>query len=162
MTVSALAADAHLSGGQRVRAVANWVNGSTLLGLGVASYGRCHIRRGPRGLWLADHYRFGFPVAGAFTVGNVLITKHDWPTRVETYPDLLAHEERHSWQYAVCGGLPFIPLYVAAMGWSVLRTGNRAARNVFERDAGLAAGGYVDAPLRPVGTAVRALLAGRR
>ncbi|KNX39365.1 hypothetical protein VV01_10155 [Luteipulveratus halotolerans] len=148
--------------GQRVREIANWANGSTLLGLGVATLGHCDIRRGPRGLWLADHYRFGFPVAGAFTVGNVLVTAHDWPTRVETYPGLLAHEERHSWQYAVCGGLPFIPLYVAAMGWSVLRTGSRAARNVFERDAGLAAGGYVDAPPRPVGAAVRSLLAGRR
>ncbi|AKU18903.1 hypothetical protein VV02_13130 [Luteipulveratus mongoliensis] len=147
---------------QRLRSVANWVNGSTAFGLVVASAGHCHIRRGPRGLWLADGYRFGFPVAGAFTVGNVLVTAHEWPARVEKYPDLLGHEERHSWQYVVCGGLPFIPLYLASMGWSVLRTGDRAARNVFERDAGLAAGGYDDAPVRPLAVSMRALLSSRR
>lgn len=150
MTIQALLPSVQLTGAQRVRSVANWANGSTVFGLAVASYGHCRVRRGPRGLWLADSYRFSFPRAGAFTVGNVLVTADEWPARVEKYPDLLAHEERHTWQYVVCGGLPFIPLYVAAMGWSVLRTGNRAARNVFERDAGLAAGGYRDAPIRPL------------
>ena len=49
------------------------------------------------------------------------------------------------------------------MGWSVVRTGNRAARNAFERHAGLAAGGYPDLPVilvtghGDVATAVRAL-----
>jgi hypothetical protein len=28
------------------------------------------IKRGPRGLFLGEGYRFGLPVAGAFTVGN--------------------------------------------------------------------------------------------
>jgi hypothetical protein len=127
----------------RIRAAANGINGSTLLGLGVGVLGRCRIRRGPRGLWLADRYRYRFPVAGAFTVGDVLITADDWPRRALAYPDLLAHEERHAVQYAWCGGLPFIPLYVLAMGWSMIRTGN-----VFERRAGLAAGGYSEAPTR--------------
>jgi hypothetical protein len=36
------------------------------------------------------------------------------------------------------------------MAWSVLRTGDRAARNFFERQAGLAIGGYRELPTRPV------------
>ena len=39
------------------------------------------------------------------------------------------------------------------MGWSMLRTGDRAARNFFERQAGLAIGGYRDVPVKPVGEA---------
>ena len=61
-------------------------------------------------------------------------------------PELLAHEERHAWQYVACLGLPFLPLYAAAMAWSQLRTGDRASRNVFERHAGLDAGGYLPRP----------------
>ena len=56
-------------------------------------------------------------------------------------PVLLGHEERHSTQYAWCLGLPFLPLYFLAAGWS-LRTGNPGIANVFERHAGLQAGGY--------------------
>jgi hypothetical protein len=59
-------------------------------------------------------------------------------------PALLGHEEKHSSQYAWCLGLPFLPLYFLAAGWSQLRTGNPASANFFERQAGLAAGGYVD------------------
>lgn len=158
MTPVALAPSERLGRGERVRAVANLLNGSTLLGLGVARLGHCRVRRGPRGLWLADRYRFGFPRAGAFTVGDVLLTSDEWPARVQVYPGLLAHEERHAWQYAVCGGLPFIPLYVLAMAWSVLRTGTLGARNVFERDAGLAAGGYLDAPVVPLRPRLRRLV----
>lgn len=149
MTHSALR-PAPLTGVQTLRAVANTLNGSTLLGLAVARWGRCRVTRGPRGLLLADRYRFRFPIAGAFTVGDVVLTRHEWPERVVMYPDLLDHEERHSRQYAVCGGLPFIPLYVAAMAWSWLRTGDRASANVFERRAGLQAGGYRERPTRPL------------
>ncbi|MDE9367537.1 hypothetical protein PZ938_18110 [Luteipulveratus sp. YIM 133132] len=156
MTATLLPSE-RLTSGQRVRSALNWANGSTLFGLAVAALGHSRVRQGPRGLWLADRYAYGFPIAGAFTVGNVLITRHDWTVRVEQYPDLLAHEERHSWQYVWCGGLPFIPLYLAAMGWSALRTGDRAARNLFERHAGLASGGYVDAPVRTWSASVRAL-----
>ena len=42
--------------------------------------------------------------------------------------------------------MPFYPAYAICMGWSMLRTGDRAARNFFERDAGLAIGGYEDHP----------------
>jgi hypothetical protein len=44
------------------------------------------------------------------------------------------------------------------MGWSVLRTGDRAARNLFERQAGLAIGGYHDYPVRPMGQNIRDVL----
>ena len=40
----------------------------------------------------------------------------------------------------------------------MLRTGDRAARNFFERQAGLADGGYRDVPMRPVGENVRAMI----
>jgi len=125
----------------RYRLVANWINLSTPLGLAVAKIGGAEIRTAGRGLLIASDYRFDFPVAPAFTVGSVIITRHDreWLT---SRPELLAHEERHTWQYTSCLGLPFIPLYIAAMGWSKLRTGDRALGNVFEVRAGLEAGGY--------------------
>ena len=41
------------------------------------------------------------------------------------------------------------PLYLAAAGVSWALTGDFGARNVFERRAGLADGGYNDKPLRP-------------
>ena len=46
-------------------------------------------------------------------------------------------------------GLPFLPLYFIAAGWSQLRTGNPGSANIFERLAGLEAGGYVDMRHRP-------------
>ena len=58
------------------------------------------------------------------------------------FPGLLGHEERHSTQYALCCGIPFLPLYFAAAGWSLWRAGNPGTANPFERHAGLAAGGY--------------------
>lgn len=125
----------------RVRAAANALNGSTLLGLAVAAAGDARLDRGPRGLLLATGYAFGFPVAQAFTVGNVVLTRHDlgwWEGRER----VLLHEERHSVQYAVTLGLPMLPLYAAAAGWSWLRGGDWSTYNVFERRAGLADGGY--------------------
>src|SRR5438128_2210129 len=132
------------------RRVGNWVNLSTPLGLAVARVGRATVSRGPRGLLLADGYRLGFPVASAFTVGNVLITSGRWPALLADRPTLLQHEEGHTWQWFGCLGLPFLPAYTAAMAWSVIRTGDRSASNVFERRAGLALGGYRDAPVRPL------------
>jgi len=125
----------------RLRGVANWLNLSTPLGLAVARIGRAEVRPTDRHTYLATGYRLRFPVAGAFTLGSVVITYHDrgW---LEDRPRLVAHEERHSWQYVACLGLPFLPLYAAAMGWSMLRTGDRAAANVFEQWAGLEDGGY--------------------
>lgn len=125
----------------RVKSVVNAVNGSTLLGLGIAGVGRARLSRGPRGLVLATGYAYPFPRAGAFTVGNVVLTRHDaaWLGRRER---MLLHEERHSWQYAVTLGLPMLPLYVVAAGWSYLRGGDVSTYNVFEVRAGLEDGGY--------------------
>ena len=125
----------------RVKQVLNVVNGSTLLGLGVGVAGRCSFRSGPRGLVVATGYRLPQPAAPAFTVGNVVITAHDraW---LDARPRLVEHEERHSWQYVACLGLPLVPLYLLAAGWSYLRGGDFGVHNPFERAAGLADGGY--------------------
>jgi hypothetical protein len=143
---------------QRARRVANLLNLSTPLGLAVARVGGARRGPGPYGLVLAEGYRFGFPVASAFTVGDVIITAQTFPALLQRHPALLLHEARHSRQYALCLGLPYLPLYTLAMGWSVLRTGDRASANVFERDAGLAAGGYVERPVRPLADGTRAVL----
>ena len=126
------------------------MNLSTPLGVLVAAVGGASISRGPRGLLLAEHYRPRFPVAAAFTVGNVVVTRSDWATIQRRFPELLTHEERHAWQYLYCLGLPYYLVYSACMLWSVLRTGDRAAANFFERQAGLAEGGYLERPARPL------------
>jgi hypothetical protein len=156
-----MATDLHtgLAWPSRVRRLGNRMNLSTPLGLAVARLGRARVRPGPRGLLLADGYRLPFPVAGAFTIGDVLLTAGRWDQHP---PRLLEHEERHSWQWFWCAGLPFLPAYGACMLWSVLRTGDRAAANVFERRAGLALGGYRTLPVRPLGPVVRAAISRRR
>ncbi|MFI0422474.1 hypothetical protein [Spongiactinospora sp. 9N601] len=134
-----------MTGGQRVRQVVNWLNLSTLFGLLVARLGRARLTRGPHGLIFAHGYRIPFPIANAFTVGNVIVTK---------YPEgflqgrLLAHEARHATQYACCLGIVMIPLYVAALAVSVAVCGHRASWNVFERLAGLDDAGYPRTPVR--------------
>lgn len=119
----------------------NAVNGSSLLGLVVARAGGARVSRGPRGLLLGHGYRLGVPAAVAFTLGDVVVTRHPegW---LSGRPRLLGHEERHAWQYAACLGLPLLPLYAAAAAWSWLRGGDPATYNPFERLAGLAEGGY--------------------
>lgn len=143
---------------QWLRAVGNGINLTTPLGLGIALAGRARVRRGPRGLVLCDGYRLGFPIAGAFTVGNVITTSSTWEQKLTEYPGLLQHEERHSWQYAYCLGVPFFFAYTACMGWSMLRTGDRAAANFFETSAGLELGGYRRYPKRSLRLGVRELL----
>lgn len=143
-----------------IRHVANGVNLSTPLGLLVARVGGARVRPGPMRLHLADHYRFGFPVADVFTIGDVVLSRHDLDHLLARSPTLLEHEEAHSRQWMCCLGMPFLPCYVAAMGWSWLRTGDRAARNVFERRADLAKGGYAEVSPRPLGPVARE--AGRR
>ena len=137
-----------------VRRIANWVNLSTPLGLTIARLGRAQVRQDHEVLYWAEGYRFRFPVAGAFTVGNVIITASYFE---ELGPAVWAHEVRHTWQWMLCGS-SFLPLYIAAMGWSWALTGDRAAQNPFERIAGLGAGGYHDQPLRrPVAKALQRL-----
>ena len=134
----------------RWRRAGNLLNLSTPLGLLVARLGRATVRRGERGLLLAEGYRLPFPVASAFAIGNVLVTPGRWPDLQQTRPGLLEHEEAHSWQWLGCAGLPFLPAYGACLLWSWLRTGDLGAANVFERRAGLAAGGYREVASRPV------------
>lgn len=125
----------------RLRSIANWLNFSTPLGLLVARLGHADVERRDRGLRLATGYRFAFPAASAFTIGAVVISTHSPEYFVER-PELFTHEGRHAWQYVACLGLPFIPLYLAAAGWSWLRAGDWASHNLFERLAGLSDGHY--------------------
>lgn len=137
-----------------LKAALNLVNLSTPAGLLAGALGGARFSRGPRGLVFATGYRLPFPVAGAFTVGNVVLTRHDrgW---LDARPRLVGHEERHSWQYVWLLGLPMVPAYATACGWSWLRTGCVASRNPFERRACLADGGYRERRPRPVRLAFR-------
>lgn len=127
-----------------VRAVVNVVNLATPLGVLIGLAGRATFCRGPRGLILATAHRLPYPPNAAFTVGNVIVTRYSREQLIGR-PRLLAHEERHAWQYVCCLGLPMIVLYFAACGWSWLRVRDVASRNLFERLAGLVDGGYVAA-----------------
>lgn len=130
---------------QRIRRVLNYVNLSTPFGLLVVRLGGARAAPGPAGLILAHGYRLPFPVAGAFTVGNVVLTR-----RQEGFLTgaLLRHEDRHASQYALCAGLPMLPLYLVAVAVSVLVCGDPASWNVFERLANLEDGNYVRRPPR--------------
>jgi hypothetical protein len=131
-----------------VRQAVNAVAGSTLLGLAVAKAGSAQLSPGPHRLVLATGYRPGLPRAVAFTVGEVVVTRLDREALLGR-PALLGHEARHAGQWACWLGLPFLPAYALAGAWSWLRTGDPWSRNAFERRAGLAAGGYREAPPRP-------------
>jgi hypothetical protein len=130
----------------RVRQAVNLANGSTLAGLGLAALGRAETARSVDGLFTGTRYRLPVPPAPAFCLGNVIVTRADVMVPGSR---LFAHEARHATQFAWCGGVAMIPLYLAAAGASWALTGDFGARNVFERLAGLADGGYSDKPLRP-------------
>jgi len=132
--------------GLRARQVINLVNGSTLAGLGVAALGGARVSRSTGGLFLGTGYRLPVPPAPAFCLGNVITTRLDGLTPGSA---LFRHEARHATQYAWCGGVAMVPLYLVAAGVSWALTGDFGARNPFERRAGLADGGYADLPLRP-------------
>ena len=125
----------------RLRGAVNWVNLSTPLGLLIARLGGATLVRRADGARLATGYRFGFPVASAFTIGDVVLTAHDraW---LEARPALLRHELRHRAQYAWClGPVMLLPYAVAvAISWAV--AGDTSSANPFERLAGLSDGGY--------------------
>lgn len=125
----------------RLRTVLNWVNLSTLLGLAIARLGGASIVRRGRGTYLATGYRFGFPVASAFTVGSVITSKHDLDYFVER-PVLLRHEDRHCTQYAFVLGVVMLPFYFLCVGLSYAIAGDHSSYNPFERLANLADGNY--------------------
>jgi hypothetical protein len=129
----------------RVRQVANALNASTAVGLLLAALSRTPVEKGPDGLLLGTNYRPKLPLAGAFTVGNVIFYRAERDF-IDSRPDLLRHEAAHSTQYAWCLGLPFLPLYAGCAVFSLWRTGDPGSRNFFERNAGLAAGGYRELP----------------
>jgi hypothetical protein len=133
----------------RVRLAVNLLNGSTATGIVVATLGRARLTRAGDGLLIAVRYRLPVPPAPAFCLGNVIVTRLD-SGAVAGAETLLAHEARHATQFAWCGGVLMLPLYFLAAGGSWLLTGDFAAQNIFERRAGLAAGGYAERPLRPV------------
>ena len=124
----------------------NLANGSTLAGLGVAVLGGARVARSADGLFLGTGYRLPVPPAPAFCLGNVIVTRLDG---IAPSTRLFRHEARHATQYAWYGGVAMVPLYLAAAAMSWALTGDFGARNVFERRAGLADGGYTDKPLRP-------------
>ncbi len=134
----------------RVRQVVNLVILSTPLGLIVGLAGGGRLRRGPRGLVLAENYRSAFPggTARAVTIGNVVLLRMS-RAEAEALPGLIDHESRHATQYACwVGPFGFLPAYFLACAWSWWHTGNVALRNIFEVRAGLADGGYVHDPQR--------------
>ena len=144
-----------------LRAAWNVVNLSSVLGALIAAAGRARLRPGSRRLLLAEGYRFGFPPAGAFTVGSVVITRHTVEQLETWHPGTFDHEDTHAWQWTALIGLPYLPVYWVLCAWSWLRTGDPASRNFFERQAGLTRGGYVERPatnagLRTIGRFLRA------
>lgn len=126
-----------------VVAAANWVNLTTVAGLVVASTAGCQISRRD-GCFQALGYDHRLPLASAFTIGSVVITRQPLSASV------WGHEVAHVKQYAWCGPM-FLPAYGLAAGWSWLRCGDWWSRNIFEQRAGLAAGGYVQRPVRRFG-----------
>lgn len=132
----------------RRRALVNTLNLTTPLGLAIARLGRARLRRGPDGLWLGEGYRLRLPVAGAFTVGNVVTTKHTFDELEAWEPHVLGHESRHASQYERLG-LLFLPAYAGASVWSWLRYGDPAVGNVFEQGAGLITGNYLVSGFMP-------------
>ncbi|MFB9545567.1 hypothetical protein [Micromonospora sagamiensis] len=147
---------------QRTRTTLTWLNGTTPVGLALAVLARTTRRRTADGLVVAGGYRLPVPRQGCFTVGAVVLTRRppEWllhPDRA----DLLGHERRHTGQYALLGPL-FWPAYWLACAWSYASTGSYGCGNVFERRAGLAAGGYPEPTLRPWAAALRTSTAARR
>jgi len=128
------------------RAWVNLANGSTLAGLAVAALGGARVARGADRLLVGTGYRLPVPPAPAFCLGNVILTRLPG---LDSSSALFRHEARHATQYACCGGVLMVPLYLAAASVSWALTGDTGSRNVFERRAGLADGGYTDKPLRP-------------
>jgi hypothetical protein len=135
----------------RLRQVVNMVTLATPLGLALAALGGAQLRPGPHGTRVAAGYSWRFPAprASAVTIGDVILLRLD-DEALARRPRLLAHEARHSVQWASSLGVVGFPLlYGAASLWSWLRCHDMALRNVFEVRAGLVDGGYVAEPVSP-------------
>lgn len=140
-----------------LRNVGNVANLSTPLGLVAALLGGARLRT-VDGLIVADRTRLPFLRASAITIGSVVLVPRRSLDEAQTrIPGLLEHEDHHAYQWAYCLGLPFIPAYMAATGWSWICTGDRATANLFEHQAGLELGGYVVGTRRSPAMGIRAL-----
>lgn len=141
------------SGGRlRVRRVANWINTSTLLGLGLARATRGTVTRGPHQLYLVRDSRLKrlFPHNSATTIGDVVFLFLS-DEHLDRRPQLLDHEAMHAGQWAVwLGPIGFLPAYGACSVYSWARTGKPALRNRFEVRASLLAGGYIRSLDEPI------------
>jgi hypothetical protein len=126
--------------------VVNLANGSTLAGLGVAALGGARVARSRDRPFVGTGYRLPVPPVPAFCLGNVIVTRLDG---LDPSSALFRHEARHATQFACCGGVVMVPLYLAAAAVSWALTGDTGSRNMFERRAGLTDGGYTNKPLRP-------------
>jgi hypothetical protein len=129
----------------RLREAANWINGSTPLGLAIARVGRARAVRAPDGIWHASGLRLP-GIHRVFTVGNVVLHRHG-PDHLRGRHDLLAHESAHATQWAWAGPA-FLPLYLTESLVSWVVTGDTANGNAFEIGAGLRRGGYPTPALR--------------
>ncbi|GAB3818728.1 hypothetical protein GCM10028820_21560 [Tessaracoccus terricola] len=140
-----------------LRNVANVVNLSTPLGVLVALATGARLRI-VDGLLVAERARLRLPAA-ALTIGSVVVVpRRTLAEAADRIPGLLEHEGNHAWQYTYCLGLPFIPAYFLATGWSWLRSGDRATANHFEVQAGLELGGYRRGRLRSARSGLSDLL----
>ena len=137
---------------EQLRRALNWINLSTACGFLLAKLSHSDRRPTPDGHYLATSYHWPVPVAGAFTIGDVIFTRSAHSTNSDPYSPLDAHvwshELMHSNQYAWCLGLPFIPLYFSACAYSYLMSGDIWSYNIFETRANLDAGGYVKSQRR--------------
>ena len=136
----------------RLRRTVNWINTSTLIGLGLARITRGSVTHGPHGLYLVRESRLKrlFPHNSATTIGDVVFLFLS-DERLERRPHLLAHEAMHAGQWAVwLGPIGFLPAYGACSAFSWYQTGKPALRNRFEVRAGLLAGGYLKTADEPI------------
>lgn len=134
------------------RRVINFINLATPLGWIVARAGRATVAPAPHGMWVARRYQGPLARhAGAVCIGNIVVTRSDV---VDPQPDdgWLLHESAHVSQWALLSPIGFIPAYLLASGWSLLRTGDAWSNNIFERLASLEAGGYTQNPTQPITT----------
>src|ERR1700750_2016445 len=111
-----------------LRAWINLASGSTLAGLGVAALGGARVARSADRLVVGTGYRLPVPPAPAFCLGNVIVTRLDG---LDSASALFQHEARHATQYACCGGVVMVPLYLVAAAASWALTGDRGSPNRF-------------------------------
>src|ERR1700749_2637341 len=99
-----------------LRAWINLANGSTLAGLGVATLGGARVARSADRLFVGTGYRLPVPPAPALFLGHVTVSGLDGLAPASAR---FQHEARHATQYACCGWVVMVPLYLvaAAVSW---------------------------------------------